>query len=166
MYVTTNDKKDEIEKKKNRCKLEYGRGKCKMGEILCLKPVFFLECAEKCARMFLTSLTPLIITQLISLFRSLSFTQSHHSNVYTRAILCICFIIPGIHIFYSYRFGYLMLCVEIIESYIFCHALSPNHAQSTLGKSNMQIISKWITIYIYIFLSLVIFHRIFFPVSS
>lgn len=26
--------------------------------------------------------------------------------------------------------------------------LSPNHAQSTLGANNMQIISKWITIYI------------------
>lgn len=33
--------------------------------------------------------------------------------------------------------------------------LSPNHAQSTLGKSNMQIISKWITVS-------TLFHTIFF----
>lgn len=34
----------------------------------------------------------------------------------------------------SHRILYLLSC------------LSPNHAQSTLGKSNMQIISKWITV--------------------
>lgn len=85
----------------------------------------------------LTSLTPIIIAFDTSL-------EHTPRQIHTRSVFY-----GWIHMCFNVRIDLEMWCCKRIVKSVFCQCLSPNHAQSTLGRLGiyMQIISKWITIY-------------------